>query len=283
MKLVTYNLYPFVIESLKEADHQLIQTNKSSKLPFLLEKYKPDASIVFGWDKPSLSALHNESIIFPNDKQKALLSRQAATRQLHILTRIDNRYSQYIGYLRTATWDKDYLEWAQVTGASGIDKWVVKVGDEHQGKGKYLCAYNELSTGFLLGLAKGKDVVVEPYVQGRSIRALVLGSQVYLVEQKSEYWIKNQGTYSEEVLPHDSLELLVDDALYISNKLGIGLLGIDYQVSGKDPRDILPLEINVMPGIPDLMEDQAVLDQIRQNYSQVFVDLVNSKAGSKAA
>lgn len=271
MKLVTYNLYPFVTEALKE-EHEIIQTNKSSKLLHLLEKYKPDASIVYGWDKGALSALHNKSIIFPNVKQKALLSRIAASRELHKLTRIDNKYSQYIGYIEID--GSGYEDWASRSVNSGIDKWVVKVGDEHQGKGKYLCAYNELSIAFLLGLAKGKGIVVEPYVQGRSIRALVLGKKVYLVEQHSTYWIKNINPTREEVLPQGSLEIIGHDGLYILEQLGVGLVAVDYQVSDKDPRDILPLEINVMPGIPDMVKDQGLLEQITKDYINSFAEMV---------
>jgi hypothetical protein len=271
MKLVTYNLYPFVTESLKE-EHEIIQTNKSSKLLHLLEKYKPDASIIFGWDKGALSALHNESIIFPNVKQKALLSRIAASRELHRLTRIDNKYSQYIGYLSTTL--AEYAEWVSKTKDSGIDKWVVKIGDEHQGKGKYLCAYNELSIAFISGLAKGKSVVIEPYVYGRSVRALVLGKKVYLIEQINDYWIKNINPSREEVLPQGSLEILGEDGLYIAEQLGVQLIAVDYQVSSADPRDILPLEINIMPGIPDMVKDQELLDQIRREYVSTFSNLV---------
>lgn len=271
MKLVTYNLYPFVTEALKE-EHEIIQTNKSSKLLHLLEKYKPDASIVYGWDKGALSALHNESIIFPNVKQKALLSRIAASRELHKLTRIDNKYSQYIGYIEID--GSGYEDWASRSINSGIDKWVVKIGDEHQGKGKYLCAYNELSIAFLLGLAKGKGIVIEPYVPGRSIRALVLGKKVYLVEQHSTYWIKNINPTREEVLPQGSLEIIEHDGLYILEQLGVGLVAVDYQVSDKDPRDILPLEINVMPGIPDMVKDQGLLEQITKDYINSFTEMV---------
>lgn len=271
MKLVTYNLYPFVTEALKE-EHEIIQTNKSSKLLHLLEKYKPDASIVYGWDKGALSALHNESIIFPNVKQKALLSRIAASRELHKLTRIDNKYSQYIGYIEID--GSGYEDWASRSINSGIDKWVVKIGDEHQGKGKYLCAYNELSIAFLLGLAKGKGIVIEPYVPGRSIRALVLGKKVYLVEQHSTYWIKNINPTREEVLPQGSLEIIEHDGLYILEQLGVGLVAVDYQVSDKDPRDILPLEINVMPGIPDMVKDQGLLEQITKDYINSFTQMV---------
>lgn len=271
MKLVTYNLYPFVTESLKE-EHEIIQTNKSSKLLHLLEKYKPNKSIIFGWDKGALSALHNESIIFPNVKQRALLSRIAASRELHKLTRIDNKYSQYIGYLSTTL--GEYAEWHTRSKDSGIDKWVLKVGDEHQGKGKYLCAYNELSIAFISGLAKGKTVVIEPYVPGRSIRALVLGKKVYLIEQINDYWIKNINPIREEVLPQGSLEIIEHDGLYIAEQLGVELLAVDYQVSGADPRDILPLEINIMPGVPDMVKNQELLDQIKVEYTNTFSNML---------
>lgn len=132
---------------------------------------------------------------------------------------------------------------------------ILKIGNNHQGIGKY-----RYPDGPRKILYNG-PVVYEEFVEDhRGIRVLIIGLDIFIIEQiNDQTWIKND-TPSDEITYHwntqkdECLEWLscsnelVVDALKIASTVNSPLLGVDYAVGSEK---IGLLEINDMVGIPD--------------------------------
>jgi hypothetical protein len=114
---------------------------------------------------------------------------------------------------------------------------VVKWGNRHCGEDK------ERVTG-VVELAH--DAVIEPFVEGRSVRVLLVGERAWQLEYASDDWRKNvRATVS--VVEADAE--LVARARQTTTRLGLALAGVDYIVNEEGAT---LLEVNAYPGLEDV-------------------------------
>ncbi len=127
---------------------------------------------------------------------------------------------------------------------------VYKVGNNHQGRDKYLGGVDKSQFFF------GDTIVVEPFISGRSFRFLYIGNSLFVIEQKSETWLKNVDTTEEIVLqefevPHfEYMKKICSDILAEFEKLGAESItwGFDFVVNEETA---YLLEFNDMCGMPE--------------------------------
>lgn len=263
MTILTHNLYPFVVIALREAGHQVI-TADSHKLEKMYAKYQPDKSIIFGWDKNCVRFIETHSPVFLHTKHQRFLNRAFATRALDdvALEKYPKRWyiasSEQSGS-RAAEYGEFITKHDQATGT-----WVMKWGDSHQGKDKRLVTKPSINLP-PQALPK-EELILEPFVEGRSIRVLIINGKVWKIEHiNRKNWIKNVDPEEEILNPNGVPQEMINQTMAVSTKYSLDMIAVDFQL-GKDGR-IFPLEINVMPGIP---ED----DGIKKAYTQYFLDLV---------
>lgn len=135
---------------------------------------------------------------------------------------------------------------------------VLKVGDDHQGDGKYLKSPGDI-------VRSKYNVVFEEYVDNsRSIRVIIIKDAIFLVEHRNSdaarvnsntKWIKNinpiETSFNYEdryQLGIDNIDSIIEDAINIVNHLKLDFTGIDYVVSDDK---IGLLEANDMIGLPE--------------------------------
>jgi hypothetical protein len=230
MNILSHNLERFVLLKLM-LDHRVINLKNLRKFYNLVNFC--DFVILEGWKKDSQKAfqymLDHDIKCFPKaDFALHFLDRTNSTKTLDLHT----RFSDY---------KREYYETDFIIPHLGSDKTVIKVGNDHIGKGKYKRNPN------LLHRAYNKKCIAEPYIKGRSLRVLIIGDYYLVIEHVNNLnWIKN--IEPEEIFPTDYPIEIIEDALNISNKIGSDFIGIDYQIG---ENLILPLEINIMCGCPD--------------------------------
>lgn len=125
---------------------------------------------------------------------------------------------------------------------------IYKVGNAHQGKDKYTYPEDKKLRTY------HEDVVIEEFVNGRSIRILFIGDRIFGIEHISDNKIKN---INPEEIIIDPPNELIEDAKTIKNYLDqIGAksltIGIDYVYSDSK---IGFLELNDMCGVPDELNE----------------------------
>lgn len=145
------------------------------------------------------------------------------------------------------------------------EKMVLKIGNEHQGKGKYIV--NNLKE-LINTLKKNKKILkkyhnvfmLEEFINNaRSIRIIKMEDEIFIVEQINNHWLKNvivDDSFSEVVWSYserkDSKIKNIDDIIkkteFISSVIKSDYVGVDFVVT--DDRVGL-LEVNDMIGIPD--------------------------------
>lgn len=260
MKIVTFNTYEWIDARLREK-HDVTRIQKEEKIPFWSRREKPDRYIIFGWwDKAreNMLELKNQGIKSAIPIQERFLIRATATNILDNYTRFRSSYERKIvqgGDVHSVEEFKMIAEDLNQTIVKSGKKWVIKEGNEHQGEDKYL-------TSDKYNFVYGTSYVVEPYVEGRSVRVLIIGKDVFKIEHiNSNNWIRNINPEEEITDAHIPREVIAD-AQQIAKELKLGLVGIDYQIGRSQ---YLPLEINIMPGCPDNRTIQAA-------YSQWFLD-----------
>lgn len=132
------------------------------------------------------------------------------------------------------TWRKLYLK----------DGFVYKVGNDHQGQSKYRKCDREYINLY------NENVVVEEFIEGRSLRVLWIGDSPIVIEHVNDYWIKNVNPDHELVYDNVSLfsEIIEDSRNILKHISGQSpTIGFDYIVGDK----IGLLEINNVCGLPD--------------------------------
>lgn len=117
---------------------------------------------------------------------------------------------------------------------------VLKMGNVHRGEGKYLIKsqsdFPEMSGKFS----------IEPYFEGESVRALIIGDEIFGIRvTNEETWIKNAA--GAEVHEYELSSELIEHARKVAKYFDIDLAGIDYIVEKNG--DFHLLEINQYPGI----------------------------------
>lgn len=125
---------------------------------------------------------------------------------------------------------------------------IYKVGNSHQGKDKYTYPEDKKLRTYY------EDVVIEEFINGRSIRVLFIGDNIFGIEHISNNKIKN---INPEEIIIELPEELIEDAKRIKHYLdSIGAksltIGIDY-VYSEDKIGFL--ELNDMCGIPDQLNE----------------------------
>lgn len=137
---------------------------------------------------------------------------------------------------------------------------VYKVGDDHQGHGKYRrCDCSVLNV-------YNQSVVIEEYIEGRSIRVLRLGPVPVVIEQRNQHWIKNSGDVTEIVhTDHAPFRGIIEDSRKIAALFpnSSPTLGFDYVV-GAERTGLL--EINHVCGLP---HDQGVVRLFAQEVQRL--------------
>lgn len=117
--------------------------------------------------------------------------------------------------------------------------YVLKVGNEHRGEGKYL-------------IRRAEDIVrwdgiatMEPFFDGESVRVLLLGDHTFGVRIRNEgSWIKNAPGASLE--PWDPDPAVVDHARRAMRLFNLEIAGVDYVIDRSGPRFI---ELNPFPRV----------------------------------
>lgn len=258
MTILTHNLYSFVTTALKNAGHQVL-TADSHKLEKMHAKYQPEKSIIFGWDKNCCRYIEKHNPVFLSKKHLSFLNRAFATHALDdvALWKYPKRY-----YIPKESGQRELSYAALAHHEESLVDWVMKWGDAHQGKDKRLVTRPK--DNLRLDLLPKEDIILEPFVPGRSIRILIIQGRVWKIEQTNKKsWIKNVDPDSEIINPENVPQELINQAMAVSTKYSLDLVAVDFQIGNI----VLPLEINVMPGIP---ED----DGIKKAYIQYFLDLV---------
>jgi hypothetical protein len=117
--------------------------------------------------------------------------------------------------------------------------YVLKIGDEHRGEGKYL-------------IRKAEDIVrwegiatMEPFFDGESVRVLIVGDHAFGARIHNEgSWIKNAPGASLE--PWDPGPAIVDHARRAMAVFNLEIAGVDYVIDQGGPRFI---ELNPFPRV----------------------------------
>lgn len=140
---------------------------------------------------------------------------------------------------------------------------IYKVGNNHQGKDKY--TYPETKKFSVYH----ENLIIEEFINGRSIRVLFIGNKMFMIEQTSEHKIKN---IDPEEFLIEPIKELKDDAEKIKNFLDENnyispTIGLDYVYS--ENKSIF-LELNDMCGFPDELqkEFESTLKEICFNHVQ---------------
>ena len=125
--------------------------------------------------------------------------------------------------------------------------YVVKVGQEHRGQGKYLVknSYDEAALEKWNGVA-----TVEPFFEGCSFRVLIVGSRSWGVwYDNPDSWIKNScgaSIVNTHEFTEEERSSVERHARSVASSFGLDVAGVDYIVN-KDSFNFL--EINQFPGL----------------------------------
>lgn len=124
------------------------------------------------------------------------------------------------------------------------DDSVYKVGNSHQGESKYRYCDKDFINLY------GESLIIEEFIEGRSLRVLWIGETPIVIEHVNDYWIKNVNP-DQEIVYRDVSQFseIVEDSRNILKSLqGTSpTIGFDYVVGNKTGL----LEINHICGLPD--------------------------------
>lgn len=263
MTILTHRLHLFVNEALKEAGHSIINTGNSQKLQKILMKHHPDASIIFGWDKNCQKFIETYDPVFLRKKHLQFLNRRISIQALNDVASVKYQKRYYIAAAADQKARVDDFE-SFLSQEDSVTEWVMKWGDFHQKNNKRLVTYPK--NNLLFSMLPKEEVILEPFVIGRSIRVLIIQGSVWTIEHvNKKNWIKNIDPDKEIINPDGVPSEMIDQAKAVSTKYDLDLVGIDFQL-GTDG-SVFPLDIHVMPDIPDH-------EEIKREYIQYFLNLV---------
>lgn len=116
---------------------------------------------------------------------------------------------------------------------------VLKVGTDHRGIGKYLIKSRQDWPDF-------KDLAtVEPYFEGKSVRVLIIGDDIFGIETvNNSSWIKNSP--GGDMIEYKLNDELIEHAIKVSKLFDLDVAGVDYIVNDDGFHF---LEINQYPGL----------------------------------
>lgn len=127
---------------------------------------------------------------------------------------------------------------------------VVKIGNVHRGQNKFLVSSKD-------DLESLKDnwnesVIVEPFFEGRSVRALIVGDNIFGIEIKNDLnWIKNQ--CGADICRCELSSELIQHAKNVTNCFNLDISGVDYIVD--ENNNFHFLEINQFPGLANIDDE----------------------------
>ena len=125
---------------------------------------------------------------------------------------------------------------------------VFKTGNDHCGHGKFLIEGLTPDSNFA-----DHSGVLEPFVQGESIRALILGRKLWMLRYESDDWRKNVKAKVTEARPEEFYGVQAR-AWTICDLLHLQIVGIDF--IGTNAAGWKLLEVNAYPGLDDVVEAQ---------------------------
>ncbi|MEO2202431.1 hypothetical protein ABGV42_01590 [Paenibacillus pabuli] len=232
MRIISYGFERWIQHKLI-LNYPLIRLRDPRKI---LKLYQQGDFVLFsGWnkmDRKVLEELRDSGIpMFPDaDTLLKFTDRRYATQFLDEHTLFSGQYTRH--------YDQGRKEIPDI----GYEQLVLKLGDHHVGKGKYIKQAGDM-------INSSDSWILEPFIKGRSLRVLILKDNYSVIEHvNNQNWIKNIDPESE-IITLDYPSSIVKDALNIAEKMNSEFLGIDYQLG--ENNSILPLEINVLPGCPD--------------------------------
>lgn len=121
---------------------------------------------------------------------------------------------------------------------------VVKVGNIHRGQGKFLIKTLEEWDNFPAWT--GTDVLVEPFFEGISVRALRVGKRIWGIKtDNSASWIKNSAGAEQSLIRLDAE--IRHHARTVSDIMCLDVAGVDYVVDKQGKFHFL--ELNQYPGL----------------------------------
>lgn len=160
------------------------------------------------------------------------------------------------------------------------EKVVLKVGDEHQGSGKYLKNVGNL-------VRSRENIIFEEFIDNaRSIRILLITDKKedtfvvdYIPQKYSKYnietrWIGNVDcdniTYNyndRNLINILEIDKIIEDALNVKKQLNLDYVGIDYVIN-EDKIGLL--EVNDMIGLPEDSEE------VKESAKRFFLEMCNN-------
>lgn len=143
---------------------------------------------------------------------------------------------------------------------SGVDltfegNTVLKVGDDHCGDGK-----SRVSADCP---ALDHPAIAEPFIEGESVRVLVVGRTAWVLKYESTDWRKNVNAKVTEVHSAE-FEGLVPRARTIAIRLNLPVLGVDF--IGSNETGWYLLEVNAYPGLDQAEGAQEAFDDLAVSY-----------------
>jgi hypothetical protein len=232
------------------ASFPIVNINNFNKALKLIKNKKVDKLIVFNWKNgykllDEAIKVINKHHIFPNYEVTNIIKDRL--KQLEYIKDDSlKRFCHIHNYL-------DYYCFFELY-------WVIKIGNYHQGKGKYLIKSFEDFKNLKLKIKENDLVLFEEFVpNARSIRIIKINYDIFIVEQLNDSWLKNveiDGSFKEVVYSYeeryelkiDNIDVIINNSKKIANHLKIDFCGIDYVV-GKDKTGLL--EVNDMIGLPN--------------------------------
>ena len=121
---------------------------------------------------------------------------------------------------------------------------VAKWGNWHCGENK------ERFTG---SFTAQEATVLEPFIQGRAVRVVIIGERAWQIQLEGDSWLKSIHHEGARFMPIDPA--LLEDTQRLSKALHLEMLGVDYMVGDDGQRHLL--EVNHIPNVtrfPELRE-----------------------------
>lgn len=280
-KVISYSLYPFVEQAIRDAGYEVFNTNRSSKLPILIKRFEGNCIVVpFGWSNECIEIIEEADIMMTLYRsvhfETAFFRRPFATQVLNSIS-INPAYKREYIYPGQFQNDVQLRIWREQVVPGWTDfrpdrEYVFKIGDAHCGQDKLKVPYNSHMIPWNRMARDG--AVIEEFIPGRSIRGLCIDGKTWCIETINDRnWIKNDNPEREVILdPKQDGQIMEDiesDLETITSTLNLKLFAVDYQVHSSG--NIVVLELNVIPGIPDEPD-------IKAAYAKFFVDRVEEAA-----
>lgn len=124
---------------------------------------------------------------------------------------------------------------------------VVKWGNAHCGEGKRRVAELLADLPLIGDYAVNGPIYIEPFIQGESIRILIVGERAWQLHYTSTDWRKN---VRSKVTVVEIDQKLLARTKQITTSLGLVVAGVDYIVPDKGAPVLL--EVNAYPGLDDV-------------------------------